>query len=77
MRTLLIPLVLLLVACATPPSGPDLAACRSDAAGAPGTDSVRKRTAFVDECMHRKGWRPTPACAETDMQGTAFCEYVK
>jgi hypothetical protein len=30
---------------------------------------------YIDECMHKRGWKPTSACVYTDQVGTSFCEY--
>jgi hypothetical protein len=70
--------VVALAGCATQGGGnapwrADVAACEAKAP----QDSNRQRLAFVDSCMTAKGWRATPACLETQMEGTSFCTYAR
>jgi hypothetical protein len=72
---------LLLAACGTP-TGPlapshaaDFTICRTEADRAPRVDSLGQRVRYIDECMHKRGWKPTSACVYTDQVGTSFCEY--
>jgi hypothetical protein len=77
--TLIAPLML--AACGTPkgPLAPahaaDFSACRTEADQAPRVDSLGQRIRYIDECMAKRGWKPTPGCVYTDQQGTSFCEY--
>jgi hypothetical protein len=61
----------------TSPKDADLAACHAESTRRVALDTRTKRFEFVEDCMAAKGWRPTPACVETRMQGTVFCDYVR
>jgi hypothetical protein len=77
--TLIAPL--LLAACGTPSGAlapahaADFSACRTEADRAPRVESLGERIRFIDACMIKRGWTPTPGCVYTDQQGTSFCEY--
>lgn len=71
-------LVLALTACATTALQADLQACRAEVTSAIGSgDYQPSRMRRVDECMRKRGWRPTPACVETEQEGTGFCDYQR
>jgi hypothetical protein len=57
-----------------PAHAADYSACRVEADRA-SLDTLGQRIRFIDGCMAKRGWTPTPACVETDQQGTSFCDY--
>ena len=71
---------LVLAACSAPKGAfapaqaADFSACRVEADRAP-LESLGQRLRFIDECMFKQGWTPTPACVQADEQGTSFCVY--
>ena len=78
--TLALSASLMLAACSAPKGAfapahaADYSACRIEADRAP-LESLGPRIRFIDECMAKRGWTPTPACVQTDQQGTSFCDY--
>jgi hypothetical protein len=60
-----------------PPYRADFVACQGEADRSPRVENLRQRIHFIDECMFKRGWTATPACVQTDQQGTSFCDYRK